>query len=40
MNESNFDMGELRVLCELHKSDIVFITETWLCEDMSLFEMW
>ena len=31
-------LGELRVLCELHKSDIVFITETWLCEDVGVLE--
>ena len=29
---------ELCVVCDLERPDIVCVTETWLCEDNSLFE--
>ena len=31
-------LGELRVICELQKPDIVCITEMWLCEEVGLLE--
>ena len=28
-------IDELRIVCELEKPDIVCITETWLCDDIT-----